>query len=103
MANDPAAEEKAHLGLVTVLGGTGFLGRRVVRHLLDRGFEVRAASRHPERVSSLFRPGKAGPEALRVDVHDEASVAAALAGAQGVVNVISLYVESGGRETFRAV
>ena len=34
MANDPAAEGKAHLGLVTVFGGTGFLGRRIVRHLL---------------------------------------------------------------------
>jgi len=90
-------------GVVTVLGGTGFLGRRVVRHLLDHGFAVRAASRRPERVASLFGPGDARPEALRTDVHDEPSVAAALDGAQGVVNAISLYVESGGRETFRAV
>jgi nucleoside-diphosphate-sugar epimerase len=41
--------------LVTVFGGTGFLGRRLVRHLLDRGFVVRAASRHPDRVQSLFK------------------------------------------------
>jgi uncharacterized protein YbjT (DUF2867 family) len=105
IAASPGHEEPAPArgGIVTVLGGTGFLGRRVVQHLLDRGFEVRAASRHPERVGSLFGSGEARPEALRVDVHDEASVAAALAGVHGVVNAISLYVESGGRETFRAV
>jgi len=33
--------------LVTVFGGTGFLGRRIVRHLHDKGFAVRIASRHP--------------------------------------------------------
>ncbi|MGC1983265.1 MAG: NmrA family NAD(P)-binding protein, partial [Pseudolabrys sp.] len=34
---------------VAVFGGTGFLGRRVVRHLRKRGFSVRIASRHPDR------------------------------------------------------
>jgi uncharacterized protein YbjT (DUF2867 family) len=64
---------------------------------------VRAGSRHPERVGPLFGSGEARPEPLRVDVHDEASVSAALDRAHGVVNAISLYVESGGRGTFRAV
>jgi uncharacterized protein YbjT (DUF2867 family) len=89
--------------IVTVLGGTGFLGRRVVRHLLDHGFMVRAASRHAGRVAELFPSDGAGPEPVAVEVHEEASVAAALASAQGVVNAVSLYVERGGRETFRAV
>ena len=35
--------------VVTVFGGTGFLGRRVVRHLRNGEFSVRIASRHPER------------------------------------------------------
>jgi hypothetical protein len=35
--------------LVTVFGGTGFLGRRVVRHLREHAFSVRIASRHPDR------------------------------------------------------
>jgi uncharacterized protein YbjT (DUF2867 family) len=34
---------------VTVFGGTGFLGRRIVRHLRNREFAVRIASRHPDR------------------------------------------------------
>ena len=40
--------------LVTVLGGTGFLGRRVVRHLREQGFSVRIATRHADRGRSLF-------------------------------------------------
>jgi uncharacterized protein YbjT (DUF2867 family) len=91
-----------HPGIITVLGGTGFLGRRIVRHLLGQGFDVRAASRHPERVAALFAADDAGPEAVRVDVRDEGSVAIALTGARTAVNAVSLYVERG-RETFQAV
>ncbi|MER9158465.1 NmrA family NAD(P)-binding protein [Mesorhizobium sp. M0778] len=40
--------------IVTVFGGTGFLGRRIVTRLLERGFTVRAASRHPARVALVF-------------------------------------------------
>jgi uncharacterized protein YbjT (DUF2867 family) len=89
--------------VVTVFGGTGFLGRRVVRHLFGHGFRVRVASRHPERAPSLLGPDVADLEAVGADVHDEASVASALAGAFGAVNAVSLYVERGGRDTFRAV
>jgi NADH dehydrogenase len=88
--------------IVTVFGGTGFLGRRVVRHLGKRGFAVRIASRHPDRGHKLF--GLDGPHthSVAADVHDERSVADALAGAFGVVNAVSLYVEHG-RETFHSV
>ena len=67
---------------VTVFGSTGFLGHRVVRHLLDRGYSVRAASRHPERVPLPLRRDVVGMEAIGADVQ-EASVAAVLAGATG--------------------
>src|ERR1700745_2098661 len=40
--------------VVTVFGGTGFLGRRVVRHLREHEFSVRIASRHPGRDHRLF-------------------------------------------------
>jgi uncharacterized protein YbjT (DUF2867 family) len=53
-------------------------------------------------VAPLFGADKVGPKAVRVDVHDEASVATALAGASGAVNAVSLYVERG-HETFRAI
>ena len=89
--------------VVAVFGGTGFLGRRVVRHLLGHGFRVRAISRHHERAPSLLGPDGAGAEAVGADVRDEAAVASALAGASGAVNAVGLYAERGGRETFRAV
>ena len=86
---------------VTVFGGTGFLGRRVVRHLADRGFAVRVASRHPDRERALF-PGDSAIQPIRADVTDDRSVALAVAGAQAVVNAVSLYVERGAA-TFRAI
>jgi NADH dehydrogenase len=101
MAEDLTHSAAGHRGLITVFGGTGFLGRRIVRHLLDHGFPVRAASRHPERVGSAFRPD-AAPETTNADIHDETTVAAALFGAYGAVNAVSLYVERG-RVTFDAV
>lgn len=92
-------------GPVTVFGGSGFLGRRVVERLSAAGIPVRIATRRPQ--------GTGGAEALqgartgsvewtRADVQDKASVAAAVAGSRGVVNAVSLYAESGG-PTFRSV
>ena len=87
---------------VTVFGGTGFLGRRVVLHLRDKGFSVRVASRHPERGREHFGSDAAQLRLVRADIHDDGSVAEAIAGADGVVNAVSLYVEHG-KETFQAV
>ena len=101
-ANETDTQAAAPRRLITVFGGTGFLGRCVVRHLLGHDFEVRAASRHPERTTSIFEPDTPGPHAIRADVHSEAEVAAALDGCHGVVNAVSLYVERG-RDTFRDV
>ena len=84
--------------VVTVFGGTGFLGRRIVRHLRLHGFCVRVASRHPDRGHAL------GPDdaQLRADVRDQRLVADALADAYGAVNAVSLYLERG-LETFHSV
>jgi uncharacterized protein YbjT (DUF2867 family) len=87
---------------VTVFGGTGFLGRRIVQHLLARGFLVRAASRHPESVPPLFRTELPNLTALGADIHREDTVTAAISGATAVVNAVSLYVERGG-DTFYSV
>src|SRR6267154_3100920 len=87
---------------VTVFGGTGFLGRRIVRHLRFREFSVRIASRHPDRGHRLFGPDDPQLQSVEADVHDERSVADALAGAYGVANAVSLYLERG-QETFHSV
>jgi uncharacterized protein YbjT (DUF2867 family) len=87
---------------VTVFGGTGFLGRCIVRHLRDREFHVRIASRHPDRGRGQFDRDDLQLEFVETNIHDERSVADALAGAYGVVNAVSLYVERG-QQTFHSV
>src|SRR5260370_14990127 len=83
------------MSCVTVFGGTGFVGRRVVRHLCESGATVRVASRHPRRAEGD------DVKQIATDAHDERSVEAAVAGADGVVNAISLYVEHGS-DTFHS-
>jgi uncharacterized protein YbjT (DUF2867 family) len=87
---------------VTVFGGTGFLGRRVVRHLRKHGFSIRIASRHPNRGHELFGLDDPQLQSVEANIHDDRSVANALAGVYGVVNAVSLYVEQG-QETFHSV
>jgi uncharacterized protein YbjT (DUF2867 family) len=84
--------------IVTVFGGTGFLGRRIVGHLLAGGFAVRSASRHPGSASSADE----GIAPVRADVNEGGSIAAAVAGAFAVVNAVSLYGERGD-QTFHSV
>ena len=87
---------------VAVFGGTGFLGRRVVRHLRKRGFSVRIATRHPDRGAGLFALDDPQLQSVEADINDEQSVARALAGAYGAVNAVSLYIEHG-TETFHSL
>jgi uncharacterized protein YbjT (DUF2867 family) len=91
-----------HDRTVTVFGGTGFLGRRIVRHLRSHGFPVRIASRHPDRGHRLFGPDDPRLQSVGANIHDERSVTDALTGAYGVANAVSLYVEHG-EETFHSV
>jgi uncharacterized protein YbjT (DUF2867 family) len=88
--------------VVTVFGGTGFLGRRIVRHLRRHDFSVRIASRHPDRSLALFGADDPQLQSVETDIHDRQAVANAVAGAYGVVNAVSLYVEHAG-ETFHSV
>jgi NADH dehydrogenase len=89
--------------LVTVLGGTGFLGHRIVKHLVREGVTVRVAVRHPERVSpALALRGTSRILPMAADIHDSSAVAAAVAGADAVVNAVSAYVEAG-EVTYAAV
>jgi uncharacterized protein YbjT (DUF2867 family) len=84
------------ISCVTVFGGTGFLGRRVVQKLCESSATVRTASRHPGRAEGD------NVKQIAADAHDERSVEAAVAGADGVVNAISLYVQHGS-DTFYSV
>jgi NADH dehydrogenase len=87
---------------VTVFGGTGFLGQHVVRHLAARRVAVRVAARHAERRRMSVCGEPSSLKFVRTDINDDASVRAAVAGAIGVVNAVSLYMERD-RESFHAI
>ena len=88
---------------VVVFGGAGFLGRRIVHRLTSEGMVVRVAVRHPDPARIELRAiGFDRVTVVPADVRDQASVAAAIAGADAVVNTVSAYVEKSG-VTFEAV
>lgn len=80
---------------VTVFGGTGFLGRRIVKQVLSRGFPVRIATRNPDRAWKLYQSEASLPEAVEADIMDAPALAATVGGSCAVVNAVSLYVEKG--------
>ena len=90
------------LGRILVLGGTGFLGHRIVRRPLDRGYTVRVASRHPERSRRMFPDERSALESIRADVNDDRSVIEAIKETFAVINAVGLYSEHGSA-TFNAV
>jgi len=86
--------------VVTVFGGSGFLGSAIVRTLVTLGAHVRIGVRRPSRARPVDDADSV--TALQADVRDEASVAAALEGSRAVVNAAGLYVEKGA-DTFQSV
>ena len=86
--------------LVTVFGGTGFLGRHVVQALVRRGYRIRIACRRPERAFYLQPVGTVGQiHSVQANLRDAASVARAVAGADHVVNLVGI-LQEGGRQAF---
>ena len=81
--------------LITVFGGTGFIGRHLVRRLAARGARVLVSSRNPSRGGYLQPMGRVGQIVVeRVDLASEQALARALAGASGVVNLIGIMHET---------
>ncbi|WP_262974979.1 complex I NDUFA9 subunit family protein [Lutimaribacter pacificus] len=74
-----------------MFGGTGFLGRRIVRHLLRDGRRVRIVARHAQHATQA---GEAGAEVLCADITNAEDVARAVKGSEVVVNAVSLYTET---------
>lgn len=88
--------------LVTVFGGSGFLGRHIVRSLAKRGFRVRVAVRRPDLAFHLQPLGNVGQISfVQANLRYRSSVDAAVRGADHVVNCVGLLFEAG-RNTFDA-
>src|SRR5712692_5607037 len=89
--------------LVTVFGGSGFLGRHVVRALCRRGYRVRVAVRRPDLAGHLQPLGRVGQiHAVAANLRYPASVEAAARDADIVINLVGILFERG-RQSFDAV
>lgn len=90
-------------GLVTVFGGSGFIGRYVVRALAQRGWRVRAAVRRPDLAGHLQPMGVVGQvHAVQANLRYPDSVRRAVEGADVVINLVAV-MGSSGRQTLDAV
>lgn len=90
-------------GLATVFGGSGFLGRHIVRSLARDGYRIRIAVRRPTLAYRLPVMGDVGQiEIVQANVRDEDSVARAVEGAHSCVNCVGILYPKG-RQTFEAL
>lgn len=89
--------------LVTIYGGSGFVGRYIARRMAQAGWRVRVAVRRPNEALFVKSYGAVGQvEPVLCNIRNEASVAAAMSGADAVVNCVGTF-DRGGRNNFTAV
>jgi len=90
-------------GLVTVFGGSGFVGRHAVQNLARKGWRIRAAVRRPDLAGHLQPMGRLGQiHAVQANVRFPDSVAQAVKDAFAVVNAVGILAPTG-RQSFDAV
>jgi uncharacterized protein YbjT (DUF2867 family) len=96
---DPTSSTK----LVTVFGGSGFIGRYVIQALAKRGFRIRVAVRRPDLAGHVQPLGMVGQiKPIQANLRYRWSVDRAVEGVDAVVNLVGILAE-GGRQTFDAV
>ena len=89
--------------LVTVFGGSGFVGRNVVRALCKRDYRIRVAVRRPELAGHLQPLGRGGPiHAVQANLRYPASIEAAMRDSHVAINLVGILAEAGA-QTFDAV
>jgi NADH dehydrogenase len=90
-------------GLVTIFGGSGFVGRHTVRALAKDGWRVRAASRRPDLAGYLQPMGDVGQiQAVQANLRYPQSARQAVDGAYAVVNTVGILAGTG-RQTFKSI
>src|ERR1700749_2286518 len=90
-------------GIVTVFGGSGFIGKNVGRALARRGLRIRVAIRRPNVAYDMRLMGEVGQiEIVQANLRVASSVERALAGAQACFNLVGVLYESG-RQSFAAL
>lgn len=90
--------------IATVFGGTGFVGRQIVRELAAKGYRVKVATRVPEHAYFLKPYGNVGQIVpFACNYGESTSIAQAVKGAQVVVNCIGILYEKGKKRTFQKI
>src|ERR1700693_3223535 len=104
MASDLASNVASNQEtLVTVFGGSGFLGRNVVRALAKRDYRIRVAVRRPELAGYLQPTGRVGQiHAVQANLRYPASIEAAMRDSHVAINLVGILAEAGA-QTFDAV
>ncbi len=91
-----------HSPLVTIIGGSGFVGRHIAQRMARRGWRVRVAVRRPNEAMFVRPYGAVGQvEPVQCNIRDEVSTRAVIRGADAVVNCVGVLAEWG-RNTFAA-
>ncbi len=81
--------------IATVFGGSGFVGRYIVQRLAQAGWRVRVITRHPNRAGFLRPYGSVGQiDISKGDIRDEATLRAAITGADAVINCVGILSET---------
>ena len=89
--------------LVTIYGGSGFVGRYIARRMAKEGWRVRVATRRPNEALFVKTYGAVGQvEPVFCNIRDDASVRASMHGADAVVNCVGTF-DKGGRNSFEAI
>jgi uncharacterized protein YbjT (DUF2867 family) len=89
--------------LVTIYGGSGFVGRYIARRMVQAGWRVRVAVRRPNEALYVKTYGTVGQvEPLLCNIRDDASVRAVMHGADAVINCVGTF-DKGGKNNFNAV
>ncbi len=89
--------------LVTIFGGSGFVGRYIARRMAKEGWRVRVAVRRPNEALFVRPYGVVGQvEPILANIRDDASVRAAIRGADAVINCVGTF-DAKGKNNFQAV
>lgn len=89
--------------LVTIYGGSGFVGRYIARRMAKAGWRVRVATRRPNEALFVKPYGSVGQvEPVFCNIRDDASVRSVMQGADAVVNCVGTF-DKGGRNSFEAI
>ena len=90
-------------GLITVFGGSGFLGKYVIRELVKEGWRVRVPVRRPHTAQELKVIGNVGQvQLVQANLRFEKSVERAVAGSDAVINLVALLFEEG-KQSFESL